>query len=106
MNINEQFDYYNKKYFKNRLKKIPVMIRCLSKCDYHGIYYPSTSIVIGKHLKRHQKNNVLLHEMCHHAVETIDGVDYHHHGMKWKQRMRSCGFKGKINAYSAILKKN
>jgi predicted SprT family Zn-dependent metalloprotease len=64
--------------------------------DAYGLYIYDKKIIIDKGMTQKEKRNVLLHEMCHHAVHTLDGDEYHHHGKKWKKRMKSCGFIGKI----------
>ena len=104
MNLNYQFDLFNKIYFRNKLKKIPVLIKKMN--DAYGIYNHNENILIDTGLNQNQRKNVLLHEMCHHAVYTIDGDEYHHHGTKWKERMKSCGFTGRINRFSALVKRN
>ena len=104
MNLNDQFDIFNKRYFNGKLKKIPVFIKKMN--DAYGLYNYGENILIDTGLNQNQRKNILLHEMCHHAVYTIDGNDYHHHGPKWKERMRSCGFKGRIDKFSAMVKTN
>lgn len=94
MKINKLYDELNKKYFDNKLKKIPVLFKSMD--DAYGLYNYNENILIDKGLSQNEKRNILLHEMCHHAVHTLDGDEYHHHGKKWKERMRSCGFKGNI----------
>ena len=104
MNLNDQFDNYNKKYFGNKLKKIPVIIKSMN--DAYGLYNYDQNILIDTGLNKREKSNTLLHEMCHHAVHTLDGDDYHHHGAKWISRMKSCGFTGKIDKFAAFYKHN
>jgi len=94
MEINKLYDELNKKYFNNKLNKIPVLFKSMN--DAYGLYNYNKNILIDKGMTQNERKNVLLHEMCHHAVHTLDGDDYHHHGKKWKERMKSCGFKGKI----------
>ena len=104
MNLNNQFDLFNKRYFNNKLKKIPVFIKKMN--DAYGLYNYDKNILIDTGLNQNQRKNILLHEMCHHAVHTLDGNDYHHHGVKWKERMRSCGFTGRIDKFAALVKRN
>ena len=62
-------------------------------------------IEIDKNLSHNQKINILLHEMCHHAVEEFyEYWPYHNHGKEWKREMARCGFKGKIHSTRGLYK--
>ena len=91
-----KFNEFNKKFWDGKLTKIPVKIRDLSSDRAEGLYhYPDEEegtesyIEIDKKLTHHQKLNILLHEMCHHAVEVFyEERPYHNHGKEWKEEMR------------------
>ncbi len=100
----KKFKYFNKKYWNGELSNIKVLIRDLTAEKADGLYYypnenKKAHIEITRDLKHHHKVNILLHEMCHHAVEELyEERPYHDHGSLWKEQMRKVGFKGKIHA--------
>ena len=101
-----KFNEFNKKYWDGKLTKIPVKIRDLSADRAEGLYhYPDEEegtesyIEIDKKLTHYQKLNILLHEMCHHAVEVFyEERPYHNHGKEWKEEMKRVGFIGRIHS--------
>ena len=106
----KKFKHLNKKYWGGRLSTIKVVVRDLSKDRAEGLYhYPhedsKAMIEIDRGLTHHEKTNILLHEMCHHAVEEFyEYRPYHDHGKWWKQEMVRCGFKGKIHPRRGLYK--
>jgi hypothetical protein len=100
----KKFKQLNNKYWDGRLSTIKVIVRDLSKDRAEGLYhYPyddnKAMIEIDKNLTHHEKTNILLHEMCHHAVEEFyEERPYHDHGSEWKKEMRRCGFIGRISS--------
>ena len=98
----KKFKELNKKYWGGKLSNIRVYVRDFNS-NYDALYhYPDggrkAKIVLDKQLGHYEKKNVLLHEMCHHAVEELyDERPYHDHGTEWKEEMRRCGFIGKIH---------
>lgn len=106
----KKFNELNKKYWNGKLSKIKVSFRDLTKDHANGLYYfpeegKPARIEIDTNISHYHKVNVLLHEMCHHAVtELYDYTPYHSHGKEWKREMVRCGFKGKIHAGRGLLK--
>jgi len=100
----DKFKQLNKKHWSGKLSTIKVVVRDLSSEAAEGLYhYPHEEnkalIEIEKSLPHHQKKNILLHEMCHHAVEELyEERPYHCHGTLWKEQMKKVGFKGKIHS--------
>jgi predicted SprT family Zn-dependent metalloprotease len=102
----QKFNEFNKKYWNGALPKVPVVVKDLTSEKAYGFYHYAdvdleidSLIEIDKHLTHHEKLNVLLHEMCHHAVEVFcDERPYHDHGKEWKEEMRRVGFKGKLHS--------
>jgi predicted SprT family Zn-dependent metalloprotease len=101
----------NDRYFNGNLE--PVAVYIVPKKDMHGnygMYFPKDNIrpaviFISREMSDHQKQNILLHEMCHHYVDTDERLEeYHHHGTNWKTAMKACGFKGEITRYSGRFK--
>ena len=105
-----KFKHLNEKYWNGRLTAINVIVRDLSTDGAEGLYhYPDEDsmamIEIDKSLKHHEKINILLHEMCHHAVEELyEERPYHDHGSEWKKEMRRCGFIGRLNRHRGRYK--
>ena len=111
----KKFNKLNKKYWDGDLSKIKVTITNLLETEgAEGLYvYPEyeedkdgnvfvstpAKIYLDRSLSHYKKINVLLHEMCHHAVEEYyEDRPYHDHGKWWKQEMVRGGFKGKITS--------
>ena len=111
----KKFNVLNKKYWDGVLSSINVFVTDLMNTK--GVealyYYPEyetnkqgtqvvskpAEIYLDQALSHYKKINVLLHEMCHHAVEEFyEDRPYHDHGKWWKQEMVRCGFKGKITS--------
>jgi hypothetical protein len=115
MNIywTKKFIAFNKKYWGGALKSIPVYVKPMDE-NYGEYYHPNEDwpdepqrIILDQGMKHRHKENVLLHEMAHHAVfEKYGNASYHHHCSKWKKEMRRCGFTGKINKDTAFNKRN
>ena len=99
-----KFKQLNKKHWSGKLSTIKVIVRDLSDEGAEGLYhYPHEEnkalIEIEKSLPHHHKKNILLHEMCHHAVEELyEERPYQCHGKLWKEQMKKVGFKGKIHS--------
>ena len=115
-----KFVELNNKYWDGELTNISVVVRDLSSESAEGLYHfpeyvededgesyiiEEALIEIDSKLSHHQKINILLHEMCHHAVEEFyEERPYHDHGKWWKQEMVRCGFKGKIHPRRGLYK--
>ena len=115
-----KFVELNKKYWNSNLSNIKVVVRDLTRDGAEGMYhYPEYEedesgtlfvstpalIELDSGLTHYQKINILLHEMCHHAVEEFhEERPYHDHGKWWKQEMVRCGFKGKIHPLRGLYK--
>ena len=100
----KKFAYFNKKYWGGKLSHIEVHGSSLDRTFAEGLYHFANEdreafIELARGLKHHFKTNVLLHEMCHHAVEELyEERPYHNHGTLWKNEMRRVGFKGRIHS--------
>ena len=116
----KKFKELNEKYWEGSLAQIKIIVRELAAEGSEGLYhYPiygedstgdlyittAAYIEIDKNLSHNQKINILLHEMCHHAVEEFyEYWPYHNHGKEWKREMARCGFKGKIHSTRGLYK--
>ena len=107
----QKFDELNEKHWNGKLKKIPVFTMTLE--DTWGEYYhPSSSfpnheqeIYLDTKMTTYQRENVLLHEMCHHFIYEEHGDDfYHHHHKLWREEMKRVGFKGNITKFQGRFK--
>lgn len=100
----KKFKHFNKKYWDGKLSNIKVFGSALDKRFAEGLYhFPDEEgeayIELAKGLSHHYKTNILLHEMCHHAVEELyEERPYHDHGTLWKNEMKRVGFKGRIHS--------
>ena len=101
----KKFNTLNKKYWGGKLSSIKVNVRDLIESEgAEGLYHfpeedEEARIEIERTRPLPHKINILLHEMCLHAVEELyEKRPYHFHGTLWKEQMRKVGFKGKINS--------
>ena len=98
-----KFKEYNQKYWGGKLSNINVIVKPFNG-EVDAVYhYPYKNedpyIELDQRLGHYEKKNVLLHEMCHHAVEELyEERPYHDHGSEWKKEMRKCGFIGRIHS--------
>ena len=116
-----KFEELNEKYWDGELSRVEVEITNISVTQSaEGLYlYPEyeeddngdliistpAKIYLDTSLPHYQKINILLHEMCHHAVEEFyENRPYHDHGKEWKREMVRCGFKGKIHSTRGLYK--
>ena len=96
----QQWDLHNKKYFGGKLKKGAFYILKDMGTGFRalGKYYPQRNwIGLNRRLVlagEKSFNKTLLHEMCHQAVDQIDGIRKEGnggHGPYWAKWMRKCG---------------
>ena len=103
------FDYLNNRFWKGKLRKIPVHSLSLKKA--YGLFCHNSSghnrieLSNSHNLSDHELLGVLLHEMCHHYVnETYrqGGKRIIGHGKEWKAEMRRVGYTGKITRFTGL----
>jgi len=116
-----KFEELNEKYWDGELTRVKVNIADIGDTEHaEGLYvYPEyeedengdliiatpAKIYLDRSLSHYQKINILLHEMCHHAVEEFyEDRPYHDHGKQWKREMTRCGFKGKLHSTRGLYK--
>lgn len=103
--ISRLYDVMNIRWWKGKLKlKSLKVVDCGPKAD--GWYTPYDSeILIDESLSEVERAGVLLHEMCHLAVDMkhdyINGLgdDLGYipwHGSLWRKEMKRVGYTGKI----------
>jgi len=106
---NDAFDHLNSRFWKGTLEKIPVVSAALKNKKAYGLYHHEGKISLGCDygLSAHELLGVLLHEMCHHYVNTKhghgstkNGKKVIGHGKHWKTEMRRVGYLGKITKHT------
>jgi len=105
----EAFDLLNQRFWKGRLRKIPVSMEHYRKKHY-GTFYHDGRISLNRRykLKPLEYLGILLHEMCHHHVNekhghgntSSRGTRVIGHGKEWKSEMRRVGYAGKISRFT------